>query len=215
MSFNPIRVFIIDDHPIVRQGLRSVLSAFHDISIVGEADSPCGIDSAIQELKPQVILLDIRLGNFSGINVAHQLQRTFPDSRIIILSSYSDEEYVLGALEAGAYAYLLKDMSLDELPDAIRAVSQGQRLISPTLLSHVLEQFQKLAEHKAQHQNGLNPAEQQILLHAANGLTNRDIATQLNFSEANIKKKLLEILNKLGATNRTQAVATALRRNMI
>lgn len=211
----PIRVLIVDDHPIVRQGVRSLLSAFSDIQVVGEADSPPAVFTQIQSLHPDVILLDVRLGEYNGIQVAQQLRRSFPDCRVIILTTYDDDEYLFGALEAGAQAYLLKDVSLDDLPAAIRAVHSGQRLLSPLLMDRVLEQFQHLASEVKDQEMGLDKEDRQLLVFMADGLTNREIAEKLHFSEATVKKRVQEILEKLGVANRTQAVALAIRRGLI
>jgi DNA-binding NarL/FixJ family response regulator len=211
----PIRVLIVDDHPIVRQGVRSLLSAYPDIEVVGEADSPSSILSQIRTTHPDVILLDVRLGEYNGIEIAHQLRRTFPDCRVIILTTYDDDDYLFGALEAGAQAYLLKDVSLDELPASIRAVHAGQRLLSPLLMDRVLAEFQQLATEKKEQETGLLDEERQLLIFMADGLTNKEIADKLHFSEATVKKKVQEVLEKLGVANRTQAVAIAIRRGLI
>ncbi|MEJ2555145.1 MAG: response regulator transcription factor [Anaerolineae bacterium] len=210
-----IRVLVVDDHPIVRQGVRSLLSAFPDIEVVSEAETPMAALAQLNTLRPDVVLLDVRLGEASGVEVARQVRRTHPDSRVIILTTYDDDEYLFGALQAGAHAYLLKDMALDELPAVIRAVHAGQRLLSPLLVDQVLAQFQQLAEAKLLQEAGLTLQERQLLKLMADGLTNRDIAAHLNFSEITVKKKVQDILEKLGVANRTQAVALAIRRGLI
>lgn len=212
---DPIRVLIVDDHPIVRQGVRSLLSAFPDIAVIGEADSPSSVEAQIIQNHPDVILLDVRLGQYDGINIARNLRRTHPGVRIIVLTTYDNDDYLFGALEAGAHAYLLKDVSLDELPAAIRAVSAGQRLLSPVLVDRVLAQFHHLAADKVAEEHGVSADEQELLLLMADGLTNREIARRLNYSEATIKKKVQELLETLGVANRTQAVALAIRRGLI
>jgi len=210
-----IRVLVVDDHPIVRQGVRSLLSAFPDIEVVGEAETPMAALAQLDSLHPDVVLLDVRLGEANGVEVARQVRRTHPDSRVVILTTYDDDEYLFGALQAGAHAYLLKDVALDELPAVIRAVHAGQRLLSPLLVDRVLTQFQQLAEAKLLQETGLTLEEQQLLKLMADGLTNRDIAARLNFSEITVKKKVQDILEKLGVANRTQAVALAIRRGLI
>jgi len=211
----PIRVLIVDDHPIVRQGVRSLLSAFPDIQVVGEANAPATLFAQIPTLRPDVILLDVRLGPYNGIEIAHQLRHNYPDCRVIILTTYGDDDYLFGALEAGAQAYLLKDVSLDELPASIRAVHAGQRLLSPLLMDRVLAEFQTRSAQKGDNQLGTSDEDHQILAHMADGLTNREIADRLNFSEATIKKRIQEILEKLHVSNRTQAVAHAIRNGLI
>ncbi|NOZ72265.1 MAG: response regulator transcription factor [Chloroflexi bacterium] len=211
----PIRVLIVDDHPIVRQGVRSLLGAFPDIAVVGEADSPVTVEAQINARCPDVILLDVRLGPYDGIQIARDLRRTHPQCRIIILTTYDDDDYLFGALEAGAHAYLLKDVSLEELPASIRAVHAGKRLLSPLLMNRVLAQFHHLAAERVAEEYGVSAEEQQLLLFMADGFTNREIAKEMNYSEATVKKKVQELLETMGVSNRTQAVALAIRRGLI
>ena len=211
----PIRILIVDDHPIVRQGVRSLLSAFPDIRVVGEADSPSVIQKEIETHHPDVILLDVRLGEYNGIHLARHLRSSHPECRIIMLTTYDDDEYLFGAIEAGAHAYLLKDMSLDALPAAIRAVHAGQRLLSPMLVDRVLREFQQLSARKTEQTLGITPQDRDLLRLMAQGLTNREIAEKLHYSEAMVKKKVQEIFETLGVVNRTQAVALAIRQGLI
>jgi len=211
----PIRVLIADDHPIVRQGVRSLLGAFPDIQVIGEADSPTTIRQEIETHRPDVILLDVRLGAYNGISIARQLRRSHPDCRIIILTTYNDDEYLFGAIEAGAHAYLLKDVSLDALPEAIRAVHAGQRLLSPLLVDRVLQEFQQMATEKTAQAFGISARDRALLRLMADGLTNREIAAKLNYSESTVKKRVQELLETLGVANRTQAVALAIRQGLI
>ncbi len=211
----PIRVLIVDDHPVVRQGVRSLLNAYPDFQVVGEADSPASVETQIVERRPDVILLDVRLRQYDGIQIARHLRKQHPEIRIIILTTYDDDDYLFGALEAGAHAYLLKDVSLEELPAAIRAVAAGERLLSPILIDRVLAQFHHLSAEKSAREAGVTPEEQTLLSLMAEGLTNREIATKMNYSEATIKKKVQDLLEKLGVANRTQAVALAIRQGLI
>lgn len=211
----PIRILVADDHPIVRQGLHSLLNQFDDLVIVGEADTAPAVLEHAATLHPDVLLLDVRLGGWDGIEVARQLRRLQPDVRVIILTTYDDDEYLYGALQAGAQAYLLKDVSLDVLPAAIRAVHSGERLLSPLLVDKVLRQFERLATDKIRRGSGLTDKELQILGLMANGATSSEIASQLFWSEVTVRKKVQEILDKLGAANRTQAVAKAIRQGLI
>ncbi|RMF48574.1 MAG: DNA-binding response regulator [Anaerolineae bacterium] len=211
----PIRVLIADDHPIVRQGIRSLLEQFSDIEIAGEAASGPATLHQVAALEPDVVLLDVRLAGSNGIEIARQLRRNHPQSRIVILTTYDDDEYLFGALQVGAQAYLLKDTSLDVLPAAIRAVHSGERLLSPLLIDKVLRQFQSLATEELRRESGLSEEELHILALLADGATNREIADQLGYSEAAIKKKVQTVIEKMQAANRTQAVANAIRRGLI
>jgi len=210
-----IRILIADDHPIVRKGIRSLLTQYGDLEVAGEAGTGPAVLEQVAQLQPDVVLLDVRMAGANGIEIARQLRREHPETRIIILTTYDDEEYLFGALQVGAQAYLLKDVSLDTLPAAIRAVHQGERLLSPLLVDNVLREFQNLATEKLRRDAGLSNAEQRILQLVAEGATNKEIAEQLFWSEVTVKKKLQEVLEKLNATNRTQAVVKAIRQGLI
>ena len=210
-----IRVLIADDHPIVRQGVRSLLDQFDDLEVVGEAGTAPEVLREVARLTPDVILLDIRMAGANGIEIARQLRHTHPETRVIILTTYDDDEYLVGALQVGAHAYLLKDVALDTLPAAIRAVYHGKRLLSPTLVDKVLREFETLATEKLRRESGLTEEELAILRRIADGATNREIAREFYWSEVTVKKKVQEIMDKLGAVNRTQAVVIAIRRGLI
>lgn len=210
-----IRILIADDHPIVRQGIRSLLTQYDDLEVAGEAGTgPAALEEA-SRLQPDVILLDVHMAGANGIEIARQLRRDHPQIRIIILTTYDDEEYLFGALQVGAQAYLLKDVSLDMLPTAIRAVHQGERLLSPLLVEKVLREFQNLATEKLHRDADLAEEEVSILRIMAKGATNREIAEEFFWTEVTVKKKVQVILLKLDAENRTQAVAKAIRRGLI
>jgi len=210
-----IRVLIADDHPIVRQGIRSLLSQYDDLEVAGEAGTGPAVLEQVARIQPDVVLLDIRMAGANGIEIARELRRMRPETRIIILTTYDDEEYLFGALQVGAHAYLLKDVSLDTLPAAIRAIHRGERLLSPLLVDKVLREFQNLATEKLRRDAGLSEAELAILRRIADGATNREIAQEFYWSEVTVKKKVQEILDKLGAVNRTQAVVIAIRKGLI
>lgn len=210
-----IRVLIADDHPIVRQGLRSLLDQYDDLEVAGEAETGPAVLEQVARTHPDVVLLDVRMAGANGIEIARQLRRNYPEVRIIILTTYDDEEYLFGALQVGAHAYLLKDVALETLPAAIRAVHSGERLLSPVLVDKVLREFQALATEKLRQDAGLSEEELAILRRIADGATNREIAQEFYWSEVTVKKKVQEILEKLGAENRTQAVAKAIRQGLI
>lgn len=210
-----IRILIADDHPIVRKGIRSLLAQYGDLDVVGEAGTGPAVLEQVAQLQPDVVLLDVRIAGANGIEIARQLRRQHPETRVIILTTYDDEEYLFGALQVGAHAYLLKDVSLDTLPAAIRAVHRGERLLSPLLVDNVLREFQSLATEKLRRDAGLSNEEQRILQLVAEGATNKEIAEQLFWSEVTVKKKLQEVLEKLNAANRTQAVVKAIRQGLI
>lgn len=210
-----IRVLIVDDHPIVRRGLWSLLSSYPDIQVVGEAQEATAALLAVRDLAPQVVLLDIQMDGVDGIDIAARLLRSAPLTKIIILTAYDNDEYVLGAFRAGAYAYLLKN-SLDEtVVETIRLVHQGRRLLSPSLMDQVLRQFHVLAQAHAGHAHQLSPDDVRVLALIANGATNEEIAKETHWSESTVKRKIEEIAATLGARNRAQAVAIGIREGLI
>jgi len=212
---NRIRILVADDHPIVRQGIRSLLALYGDLEIVGEAATGPEVLKQVTQLYPDIVLLDVRMAGTNGVEIARQLRRQHPDLRIIILTTYDDEEYLFGALQVGAQGYLLKDVSLDTLPAAIRAVHEGKRLLSPLLVDKVLHEFQELATEKLRYDTDLSKEDLDILRRIAGGATNREVAQAFHWSEVTVKKKVQVILEKLGVANRTQAVVHAIRKGLI
>ena len=212
---NTIRVMLVDDHPIVRQGVRSVLANHAEIEVVGEAESATSLFESLESLKPDVILLDIRMPGANGIEITQRLKREHPEIKIIILSTYDEDEFLLGALRAGAEGYLLKSASAQVLASAVRQVGQGERLLSPTLVGKVMREFQELAKDKARTESGLTDQELQVLRMIAAGSTNKEIAEKLYWSEVTVKRKVQDILEKMGVANRAQAVAEAAKRGLL
>ncbi len=212
---DPIRVLIVDDHPMVRRGLHSLLSSYPDIAVVGEAENGTAALEAVAALAPHVVLLDIQMFGLDGIQAASSILRSSPQVKIIILTAYDNEEYILGAFRAGVYAYLLKNSSDETVVETIRRVQQGQRLLSPSLMDQVLRQLHILAQSHASPDFELSEDEVQVLACIASGATNDDIARDTHWSERTVKRKLKEIAAKLGARNRSQAVAIAIREGLI
>lgn len=210
-----IRVMIVDDHPIVRQGVRSVLANHSDLQVVGEADSAATLFAIVDSLKPDVILLDIRMPGQSGIEVTQRLKRDYPNIRVIILTTYDDDEYLFGALRAGAEGYMLKSASQESLADSIRQVARGERLLSPDLVGKMMREFKELANDKARAESGLTDQELEVLRMIAAGATNKEIAEKLYWSEVTVKRKVQDILEKMGVANRAQAVAEAGKRGLL
>jgi DNA-binding NarL/FixJ family response regulator len=209
------RVLVVDDHPIVRQGVRSVLANHSDIEVVGEADGAASLFANLTLLKPDVVLLDIRMPGQSGIEITQRLKREHPEVKVILLSTYDDEEFLFGALRAGAEGYLLKSASNDVLAASIRQVGRGERLLSPSLVSKVMREFKDLAKEKTRVDSGLTDQELQVLQMIAAGATNREIAERLFWSEVTVKRKVQDILEKMGVANRAQAVAEAGKRGLL
>lgn len=210
-----IRVMIVDDHPIVRQGVRGVLANHPDIEVVGEADSAPTLFAIVDSLHPDVILLDIRMPGQSGIEVTQRLKRDYPNIKVIVLTTYDDDEYLFGALRAGAEGYLLKSASQEVLADSIRQVGRGERLLSPNLVGKLMREFKDLAKDKARADTGLTDQELEVLRMIAAGATNKEIAEKLFWSEVTVKRKVQDILEKMGVANRAQAVAEAGKRGLL
>ncbi len=210
-----IRVLIVDDHPIVRQGVRGVLASHPDIQVVGEADSASTLFSIVDSLKPDVILLDIRMPGQNGIEVTQRLKQDHPTLKVIILTTYDDDEYLFGALRAGAEGYLLKSASQEVLADSIRQVGRGERLLSANLVGKVMREFKDLAKDKARTDSGLTDQELEVLRMIAAGATNKEIAEKLFWSEVTVKRKVQDILEKMSVANRAQAVAEAGKRGLL
>jgi DNA-binding NarL/FixJ family response regulator len=210
-----IRILVVDDHPMVRRGITSLLSVHSDLEVVGMAGDGATAIKLAEAKRPDVILLDIMMPGSDGLDVAQQLHRRFPESKIIILTAYENQEYVIRTLRSGAYAYLLKGTSDDTLVESIRAVHRGQRLLSPELISEVLEQFQAIAETNVRIESGLSDEELQVLELIAQGATNEEIAQRMFWSERTVKRKVEEITGKLESRNRAQAVAEAIKRGLI
>lgn len=214
-AWQPIRILIVDDHPVVRQGLRSLLAGHPDLDIVGEAEDGSEVLPFLSKNLIDVILLDIQMKKQSGIEVARRVRASHPGVKIIVLTTYDDESLLREAMEAGVHGYLLKSVSHETLPDSIRAVMQGEKLLSPKLVSTVVEQYQKLAQSQAQKDAGLTPEELQVLAAIAEGASNKDLSEKFFWSEATVKRRVQEIVEKMGVSNRTQAIAEALRKGWI
>jgi DNA-binding NarL/FixJ family response regulator len=210
-----IRVLIVDDHPIVRQGVRSVLANHPDIQVVGEADSASTLFAIVDSLKPDVVLVDVRMPGQGGIEVTQRLKHDYPTIRVIILTTYDDDEFLFGALRAGAEGYLLKSASQETLADSIRQVARGERLLSPNLMGKVMREFADLAKDKVRTDSGLSDQELEVLRMIATGATNKEIAEKLYWSEVTVKRKVQDILEKMGVANRAQAVAEAGKRGLL
>lgn len=210
----PIRILVVDDHPIVRQGLRSLLSAYAELQIVAEAGSPQQAIEAAVRHNPDIVLLDVRLPGATGIEVARQLQRECPAASVILLTSFDDDEYLLGALEVGVRAYLLKSVSDDMLVWTIRAVYRGERLISPEMLDRMLSQFSQMRASQIQQEVGLSEQDVEVLRRLAAGASNDEIGFELGWSKASVKRRVQHIFDQLGVATRAQAAAEAVRRGL-
>lgn len=211
----PIRVLIADDHPVFRYGLRSLLANDSGIEVVSEAESAASALSDIERLRPDVVLLDIRMSGPTGIDVAQRLRRSHPEIKVLILTAHDDDEYLMDALRVGVHGYLLKNTAYEGLTSAIRHVYAGQRLLSSEQIGRVLEQFEVIAQEQVRQESELTDIELKILEHLARGDSYGEMSEHLYLSEPTIKRKVQVILTKMGVNSRTQAVAEVIRRGLI
>jgi len=210
-----IAVLLVDDHPVVIEGLRKLLETSGDIEVTGSANDAAQALERARTLRPDVILLDLRMPGASGIQATRRLREQEYKGAIILLTSYGDQAYVRQAMEAGADGYLLKSTPSEQLIESIRSGARGRRQLSPELLDGVLEDFGGLAREKTVRDADLSEDDLAILRLAGEGSTNREIAISMSRSEIAIKKRLQAIFAKLGAIDRAHAVAEAIRRGLI
>ena len=204
----PIRLLIVDDHEVVRIGLSAVLNLTPGMKVVGQCSRKEEARRLTVHLKPDVVLLDIRLPDGSGVDAAREILAACPDTRILFLTSFADEHTVLEAVLSGAQGYILKDIASDALVRAIRTVSSGQSLLDPRVEKHALSWLKHLYSQPGQSKRPLlSPQEQRLLPLVARGLTNREIADSLRLSEKTVKNYLANICSKLNVGRRSQIAA--------
>ena len=209
----PIRLLIVDDQRLMREGLHTLLELEPDLEISGEAEDGLAALEQYEILQPDVVLMDIRMPRLDGVEATRRLCLRWPEARIIILTTFDDDAYVFDGLRAGALGYLLKDVSGQELAEAIRKVAGGGALIEPSVARKVLAEFARLAEPARpaveQLPEPLSEREQEILRLLARGANNRQIASQLFLAEGTVKNYVSTILDKLAVQDRTQAALRA------
>ncbi len=216
----PIRTMIVDDHALFRRGLEMVLDAEPDIELVGEAADGAEAVQKAAEYLPDVVLMDIRMPRSSGIEACRAMKEAAPSARIVILTISDEEEDLFEAIRAGASGYLLKDIPLDEVAGAVRAVHGGQSLINPSMAGKLLTEFAALAGRDEEERQQvpaprLTDREMQVLKLVARGMNNRDIARELYISENTVKNHVRNILEKLQIHSRMEAVMVAVREKLI
>lgn len=206
---NPIRLMIVDDQKLMRQGLQTLLELEGGFEIVAEAgDGQAALD-AYAELKPDVVLMDIRMPGMDGVEATRRLLQQWVDARVIILTTFNDDAYVFEALRVGALGYLLKDLSGSELANAVRTVANGGALIDPSVARKVVTEFARLTPPARPMNDGLpeplTERELGVLKLLAEGLSNREIGNKLSLTEGTVKNYVTNVLQKIGARDRTQA----------
>ena len=208
-----IRLLLVDDHQVVRVGLRTVLHNNGSIAVVGEAGSKAAALRAVKRLKPDIVLMDVRLQDSSGIEAARNILASHPTTRIIFLTSYADDDSALAAVLAGAHGYVLKNIDSSMLTRSIRAVFNGQSILDPALIQRALSWSKSwLAQAHLSREQSLAPQEERVLALIAEGLTNKEIAATMQLSDKTVKNYLANMFQKLHISRRAQAAAFFVKR---
>lgn len=207
----PIRVMIVDDHAVVRSGLAAFLLAYGDLELVAEADSGHTALALCQEHMPDVILMDLVMPEMDGAATTRAIKARYPQIQVVALTSFREDELVQGALQAGAIGYLLKNISANQLADAIRAAHAGRPTLDPEATRVLMEAARKPAEIHFD----LTPREQEVLVLVTHGANNGEIAAKLRISQSTVKYHVSSILAKLGASSRTEAAMLAVQHRLV
>lgn len=204
-----IKVLVVDDHPVVRDGLRGMLDSQPDLAVIGEAADGQQALAAVARHAPDVVLMDLRMPELDGVDAIRRICADHPTVRVLVLTTYDDDADIVRAVEAGATGYLLKDTPRHELFNAVRAAARGETVLAPAVAAKLMRQLRKPAE------DPLTERELDVLLLVAQGLTNKAIATELHVSEATVKTHLVHTFTKLDVDDRTAAVMAALQRGLL
>ena len=204
-----ITVLLVDDHPVVRTGVRGMLDGEPDIAVVGEAASGAEALTAVRALAPAVVLMDLRMPDGDGVSATERILATAPETRVVVLTTYETDTDILRAVEAGAAGYLLKDASRVELLHAVRAAARGETVLAPSVANRLLHHVRRPAAES------LSAREVDVLRLVARGLSNVEIGRELHIGEATVKTHLLRAFAKLGVSDRTAAVTTAMAQGLI
>jgi len=204
-----IRILISDDHPVVRTGLRGMINGEPDFEVVGEAENGKEAVAMTGELRPQVVLMDLRMPEMDGVTAIGHIKAEQPEVQVLVLTTYESDADILRAIETGATGYLLKDTPREELFEAIRLVARGESPLDPGVAARLMQRMRGPSEE------GLSTREIEVLELVARGTSNKEIAKQLWVSETTVKSHMLHIFDKLSVTDRTAAVTAALKRGII
>jgi DNA-binding NarL/FixJ family response regulator len=204
-----IRLLIVDDHPVVRDGLSGIFAGDPDFEVVGQAANGVEAVRRAQELKADVVLMDLRMPEMGGVEAIKQLRQRTPSAHVIVLTTYDTDNEVLSAIEAGATGYLLKDAPREELMRAVRAAHRGESVLSPSVAGRLMGRVRRPAT------DAISPRELEVIKLIAGGANNREAAAKLFVSEATIKTHLLHVFEKLGVRDRAAAVSEAYKRHLI
>lgn len=209
-----IRILLVDDQALFREGLRTLLSVYDDLTIIGEANNGQEAVTFVAQDQPDVILMDLRMPVLDGVAATRRILAEHPNCRVIVLTTFDDDEHVFDGLRAGAVGYLLKDVPSEKLVEAIRATAAGQSFLQPSVAAKVVAEFARLADAPAPDPQAslvepLSERELEILEQIANGSSNKEIAQKLYITEGTVKNHVTNILGKLGVRDRTQAAIKA------
>jgi DNA-binding NarL/FixJ family response regulator len=213
-----IRILIVDDHAVVRSGLRTILETEADIEVVGEAGDGHAALELAQELLPDVVLMDINMGDWDGVTATRRVRNYVPSARVIVLTNYDEDDLVFSSIRAGASGYLLKEVTATQLTNSIRTVADGFSLIYPSVARRVLDEFGQLRTNipsDSDVYSDLTPREREVLRLVASGRANKEIGAQLGISERTVKTHISNIFSKLELTDRTQAALFVHTRGML
>ena len=209
-----IKLMIVDDHPVVRDGLVSILERQDDFQVVGQASNGLEAVERVLALQPDVILMDLRMPELDGVEAMRRISSERPETRFIVLTTYDSDQYIFDAIEAGAKGYLLKDTSREDLFEAVRAVHRGESGIEPGVAARVLDRFAQLSREEAQAPL-LSEREVEVLQLMAKGSANKEIAVSLSITDSTVKTHVANIFQKLDVRGRTEAVTHALQMGII
>lgn len=209
-----IKIMIVDDHEVVRDGLVTMIGMEQEFSVIGEAKNGLLAVEQAAELRPDVILMDLRMPELDGVQAMQRIRAQDQDVKFLVLTTYDNDEYIFDAIEAGAKGYLLKDTSREELFNAIRAVHRGESLVQPSVAAKVLDRFAQLSRESVA-PDLLSTREIEVLQLMARGSANKEVASSLSISESTVKTHIANIFQKLDVNGRTDAVTQALQRGII
>jgi DNA-binding NarL/FixJ family response regulator len=215
MTMAKQRIVLVDDHEVVRLGLKALLEHHPNFEVVGEAGTAKEALDQVAQLRPDVVLMDIRLPGTSGIEACEEITQNYPETRVIMLTSYAEDEMLFSAIRAGASGYVLKQIGAEDLIRAIEAVGRGEALLDPAVTQRVFQEVRRaVKEEEASAFANLSQQEKHVLLLVSEGKTNREIAKSLFLGEGTVRNYVSSILSKLGVSNRAEAAAYAVEHNL-